>query len=100
MVTGCTQLSNCAARIRYMKMIDSRKASMKLVNARPCSRERPVKPDAYSVGRFIFFVSATSASMTVCAECHGAMFAVSITCRCLEIRLIDDDPQPPLIDTT
>ncbi len=43
-VTGWIQLSNCAARIRYMKMIESRKASRKFRAALPCSRERPVKP--------------------------------------------------------
>ena len=67
-VIGWIQLSNCAARIRYMKMIDSRNANMKFVKARPCSRERPVKPVAYSGGMFSAFVSCTSLSMTVCAE--------------------------------
>ncbi len=43
-VTGWIQLSNCAASIRYMKMIDSRKAMAKLAAALPCSRERPVRP--------------------------------------------------------
>ncbi len=45
MVIGWIQLSNCAARIRYMKMIERMKASMKFFAAFPCSRERPVSPE-------------------------------------------------------
>ena len=37
MVIGSMKLSNCAASTMYMKMIDSRKASTKLVAARPNS---------------------------------------------------------------
>ena len=40
-VTGCSQLSNCAARIRYMKTKDSPKARRKFCAARPCSFDRP-----------------------------------------------------------
>ena len=45
MVIGCSQLSNCAARIRYMKMIDSRNAVAKAAAALPCSRDWPVRPE-------------------------------------------------------
>ncbi len=62
-----------------MKMIESRKANMKFVKARPCSRERPVNPDEYSGGIFSFFVSVSRLSITVCAEWPGAMLAVSMT---------------------
>ena len=44
-VIGWIQLSNCAARIRYMKMIESRNAMRNADAAFPCSRERPVSPD-------------------------------------------------------
>ncbi len=41
MVIGCTQLSNCAARMRYMKTSDIANATRNADIARPCSRERP-----------------------------------------------------------
>lgn len=40
-VTGCSQDSNCAARMRYMKISDSPNARRKFCAARPSSRERP-----------------------------------------------------------
>ena len=53
MVIGCSQLSNCAARTRYMKTPEERKASRKALAARPCSLERPVRPYEYPVGRLM-----------------------------------------------
>ena len=44
MVKGCTQDSNCAARIRYMKMKAMRKATMKALPAFAISFERPAAP--------------------------------------------------------
>ena len=40
-VIGCSHDSNCAARIRYMKMNDSTKASTKFWAVRPSSFDRP-----------------------------------------------------------
>ena len=42
-VTGCSHDSNCAARIRYMKMSERPNARRKFCAARPSSRERPAK---------------------------------------------------------
>ena len=42
-VIGCSHDSNCAARIRYMKISDSANAIRKFCAARPSSRERPAK---------------------------------------------------------
>ena len=42
MVSGWTRLSNCDARIMYMKMIDSRNAQRNSLNVRSSSRPRPV----------------------------------------------------------
>ena len=47
-VIGCSHDSNCAARIRYMKISDKAKARMKFCAARPSSRDRPVSPPRYS----------------------------------------------------
>ena len=41
-VIGCSHDSNCAARIRYMKMSERTNASTKFCAARPSSRDRPV----------------------------------------------------------
>ena len=42
-VIGWSQLSNWAARMRYMKMNDRAKARRKFCAARPCSLDRPMK---------------------------------------------------------
>ena len=44
MVKGCIQLSNCAARMRYMKMKAIMKATMKALPALAISLERPALP--------------------------------------------------------
>ena len=42
MVTGCSQDSNCAARVRYMKTMASRKASRNALPALAISFDRPI----------------------------------------------------------
>ena len=60
-VTGCSHDSNCAARIRYMKMNDSAIAVRNALAVRFNSRERPAKSARYSGG--IQFAAAASISL-------------------------------------
>src|SRR3954471_3089436 len=71
MVIGWSQLSNCAARIRYMKTIDRAKAIRKELAALPCSRERPVKPKEKPAGILRSAAVRLRASIAVCDEKPG-----------------------------
>src|SRR5688572_32471156 len=62
-VTGWTVLSNCEARIMYMKMIDRMNAQMNSVNVRSSSRALPETVVVYAAGRFISATWARKASM-------------------------------------
>ena len=65
-VTGCSHDSNCAARIRYMKMNDSAIAVRNAVAVRFSSRERPAKSARYSGPNSS---SAAAAAIASCARC-------------------------------
>ncbi len=67
-VTGWSHDSNWAARTRYMKMIDSTKASRKFLAALPISLEVPVVPVAYVESSFSALTSRSIASIAACWE--------------------------------
>src|SRR5262245_44126115 len=61
-VSGCTRLSNCEARIIYMKITDNKKAQMNSTKVRSNSRPRPDTVVVYVEGMFISTVAVRRAS--------------------------------------
>ena len=81
MVIGCSHDSNCAARIRYMKMNDIPKARMKALPVRAISFDWPNGTKRYCDGRFISLTVFSSAAPTSPEPTPGAVLARKVTCR-------------------
>ncbi len=78
-VTGCSHDSNCAARIRYMKMRDSANAMRKFCAALPSSFDRPVSAPRYSGPAPMFLNSASMAFCISACDAPGRRFANTVT---------------------
>src|SRR6185369_1396101 len=71
-VKGCTVLSNCEARIMYMKMIERMNAQINSVNVLSSSRARPETVVVYALGRFISRTAPRNASIRSASAKPGA----------------------------
>ena len=93
-VIGCSQDSNCAARIRYMKTSDSPNAIRKFCAARASSRDRPANRVVYPGP-----IPSDSAALVIAAiagvcETPGSRPANTVTWRWRLSRLISAGAVP------
>ena len=80
MVIGCSQDSNCAARMRYMKMNDIPKARMKALPVRAISFDCPNGTNRNWDGRFSCLTAFSSAAPTSPEPTPGDVLARKVTC--------------------
>src|SRR5512136_2466836 len=91
-VTGWSQDSNWAARIRYMKTMERRKANPKFRAVVPISFEVPVTPTWYTGSRFMDLAYLQRASRADCWSYPVCMLALMVTWRRREIRSTSEGP--------